>query len=180
MVWTNRKSCDVTALQSLLLGGRSAQRWMCRTLEEVADSLGGPIDEIACKHLLASLENDLPLCHQDEEAVFDVLGADAPADGLLAKCIGLAKAEHEIHELYFIELSEPLEDLSLGRKPESLSATGYLFRCFFEGVRRHLDWEDAVLLGEALESLSDSDVQVLEARFARNRSTVSRHLRLAT
>ena len=185
MVSHSNLSNELSAPVSMIIAGRDEQREICDHLEQLADNLGGLTDRDACNALLHRLNNDLPLYQQDEEALYEILSTHIQVDTSIVKCVELAKLEHEIHESYLFELSEPLTEISEGRKIRNTDAVGYMFRCFFEGIRRHLSWEDAVLLGDRLNCIANEDATMatmatmLEARLARNRSLLSRHLRLA-
>lgn len=164
---------------SVIVQDRTTQRTICDNLEQIADQLGGPVDHGLCRSVLHRLENDLPLYHLDEEVFFSVLCNQYENDQALAKFAQLATAEHRINETYFFELAEPLSDIGSGGKLYNINTVGYMLRCCFEGLRRHLNWEDVVLLNDRLETVSDAGLKVLETGLARNRSSSLRHLSLS-
>ncbi len=111
--------------------------------------------------------------------MFSVLCTQDESDQALAKFAELATAEHRLNEAYVFELTEPLNDIGSGGALYNINTVGYMLRCCFEGLRRHLNWEDAVLLHGRLETISEPGLKVLEAGLARNRSGSLRHLNLA-
>ena len=163
---------------AMIIAERDEQREICEHLERLADDLIGPIDRNACGILLNRLNNDFQLYQRDEEALFDVLSTHEQPDAYIVKCVELAKLDHKIYESYLFELSEPLTDMAEGRRLGNADAVGYMLRCFFESIRRHMSWEDAVLLDERVGCISDEDAARLEVRLTRNRSLISHHLRL--
>jgi len=164
---------------SVIVQNRTTQRTICDNLEQIADQLGGPVDHDLCLSVLQRLENDLPLYHLDEELFFSVLCSQNETDQTLAKLAELATAEHRINEMYFFELAEPLSDIGTGGERYNINTVGYMLRCCFEGLRRHLNWEDAVLVHGHLEMLTGPGLKTLEAGLARNRSNSLRHLSLS-
>ena len=162
----------------MIVGHRGIQRAICDDLEKIADQLGGPVDSSLCQSVLQKLEYDLPLYHLDEELFFSVLCNQHEDDLILAKCAALAAADHRLNETYIFELAEPLRDVGAGGMLYNINTVGYMLRCCFEGLRRHLNWEDAVILNGRMETLSAPGLRVLEAGLARNRSSSLRHLTL--
>ncbi len=163
----------------MIVQDRSIQRTICDNLEQIADQLGGPVDSDLCLSVLQSLENDLPLYHLDEELFFSVLCSQDENDQALANFAELATAEHRINETYFFELAEPLSEIGTGGERYNINTVGYMLRCCFEGLRRHLNWEDAALVNGRIETLSEPGLKTLEAGLARNRSISLRHLHLS-
>ncbi len=164
---------------SVIVQNRNTQRTICDNLEQIADQLGGPVDHDLCLSVLQRLENDLPLYHLDEELFFSVLCSQDENDQTLAKFAELATAEHRINETYFFELAEPLSDIGAGGECYNINTVGYMLRCCFEGLRRHLNWEDVVLVSGRLETITEPGLKTLEAGLARNRSMSLRHLSIS-
>lgn len=175
----NRSSGQKFDALSIVIQGRRHQRNLCDDLEQIADQLGGPVDPRLCSSVLQRLHHDMQLYHRDEEVLFDVLRTHEEHDGVIARCIVLVLSEHAMHESYLFELAEPLGDMSAGKQIRDTHAVGYMLRCCFDGIRRHLNWEDAALLGDRLNVISDADAEILAVGFARNRSQLARRLRVA-
>lgn len=177
---TAHKNGVVTDPLSVMLKGRGVQRTVCDHLETIADQLGGPVDRELCGSVLRSLETELPLYQLDEEVFFSVICAQNENDRALARLAELATAEHRTHEAYFFELAEPLGDIGAGGKLYNVHTVGYMLRCCFETLRRHLNWEDVVLVDPRLETFTEPSLSALAQGLARNRSARSLHLRLST
>jgi hypothetical protein len=163
---------------SIVIQERRNQRDLCDDLEQIADQLGGPVDSRLCAFVLKRLRHDMPLYHRDEEVLFEVLQTHEE-DGVIARCVELVFLEHAVQESYLLDLAEPLGDIVGGKKIYNMDTVGYMLRCCFEGIRTHLNWEDATLLGGELHVIADAYAEKLAAGIARNRSVLARHLNIA-
>lgn len=163
---------------NIVIGERLQQRAICNGLEHIANNLSGTICRQLCENVLSKLNHDLAMFHRDEEALFEIILAHEPDANCAANCINLIKSEHETNEAYVLDLFDPLSQICEGSMPHYINAVGYALRCYFDGVRRHLNWEDFLLFGDRLSHITTDDTQELEVKLARNRSVTSRHLRL--
>ncbi len=156
---------------AVIIRERGELRRICDDLEQIADQLGGPVDGRLCLSVLMRLRQDLPLYHRDEEVLYDLLRIDRLDDANLAKCIELALCEHRADESYALDLDEPLSNMGAGRRTHDAQVVGYMLRCSFEGMRRHLNWEDAAILDDRLSIVTGSNVERLSAGLTGNRSS---------
>ena len=147
---------------------------MCDAMERIADGLPDEVDRRLCVQVSAYLQYDLPLHHQDEEtALFPLLKARArPEDGLEEILERLA-AEHVSDTDFASEISEALESMGQGNRVSNPDMLGYMLRGFFERYRRHVHWENALIMPMARQRLSERDLQELMARMERNRAQAS-------
>ena len=51
-----------------------------------------------------------------------------------------------INETYAFDLGDWLDGACRGVRPRNAEAAAYSLRCSFDGMRRHLNWEEAMLL----------------------------------
>lgn len=143
---------------------------LCDTLEEIADSLPDSIDEQQCASVIDTLNHELPLHHKDEEeGLFPLLRKKAANDPALKGHLEQLSWEHAADESAAQEIAEVLDHLSHGEKPNNPEMFGYMLRAFFESYRRHLHWENTVLLPIARKSLSGPDLEFLNDVMANNR-----------
>ena len=138
------------------------QLLLCDALERIADGLPQDIDRRLCQQAIDALRNDIPLHHQDEErGLFPLIERRAePSDNIQPILAKLAQ-EHRTDEGYSAELIESLETLSEGRKLANPDMVGYMLRGFFESYRRHIQWEDTVVLPLARARLTEADIEDL-------------------
>jgi hemerythrin-like domain-containing protein len=143
---------------------------LCDTLEAIADSLPEAVDPELCASVLDLLKNDLPLHHKDEEeGLFPLLQQVSPSDKNVSRHLEQLSWEHSTDESLAHEIADALEKLAEGKSSENPNMLGYMLRAFFEGYRRHLHWENTVLLPLARERLSENELRQLSAIMAENR-----------
>lgn len=146
------------------------QAGLCDILEQIADGLPADIDRRRCREAASALRYDLPLHHLDEEeGLFPLLRRHAAQSENLCAITARLSSEHSADESFAEELTEELETLSatgIARNPEAL---GYMLRGFFESYRRHIHWENEVLLPLARQTLTREDLNELSARMAAHR-----------
>lgn len=145
---------------------------LCDMLEAIADSLPDEVDPLQCRQALTSLQIELPLHHKDEEVgLFPLLERRARPKDNLSEHLAQLSLEHATDESFADELSQELDSLSRGERPHNPNMLGYMLRGFFESYRRHLHWENTVLLPLARKRLTEADLDVLAKTMQRHRST---------
>lgn len=147
------------------------QLLLCDALERIADGLPGDIDRRLCQQAMDTLRDDIPLHHLDEEhGLFPLIERRAGPYDNIKRILAKLSQEHRADEGYSAELIESLETLSEGRKLGNPDMVGYMLRGFFESYRRHIQWEDTVVLPLARARLTDTDLEDLGRTMARHRS----------
>lgn len=135
---------------------------LCDVLEQIADGLPDAVNPRECHRALAILKRDLPLHHKDEEeGLFPLLEQRARPGDNISEHLAQLSLEHATDESFAEELSEELEFLSMGESARNANTLGYMLRGFFESYRRHLHWENLVLLPLARKRLTSSDLKDL-------------------
>ncbi|MBL8906238.1 MAG: hemerythrin domain-containing protein [Rhizobiales bacterium] len=162
--WVKRNALDLIEHEHRI------QAQICDTLELIADSLPDCVDKRLCAQVACALREELPLHHRDEECgLFPLIEERAlPGDGI-AEILARLAMEHATDESFASELLESLDILSEGRELKNPDMVGYMLRSFFESYRRHLHWENAVVLPLARSRLMPQDIVKLEEAMARNR-----------
>ena len=149
------------------------QLLLCDTLEKIADGLPLCVDGNLCRQAIETLRVDFPLHHLDEEkGLFPLIERRAAPADHLDRILDRLAQEHKKDEGYSAELIESLELLSQGKRPANPDMVGYMLRGFFESYRRHIQWEDAVVMPLARERLTKEDLDDLERIMAQHRSTI--------
>lgn len=143
---------------------------LCDTLEHIADGLPDAVDPRQCRETLVVLQVDLPLHHKDEETgLFPLLSLRARPRDNLAELLAQLTNEHAIDDSFAQEVAEELELLAIGDRRCDPNTLGYMLRGFFEGYRRHLHWENTVLLPLARRRLTGADLDELLAKMHEHR-----------
>jgi len=165
----------------IILKEHDAHQVLCNLLEEIADSLPDDVDLTKARCAVDVLKNELPQHHRiEEEALFPTLMKYAVEEDNVGEIVARLNEEHIVDEGFAEELIEILEDLAQGQKIEDANMFGYMLRGFFENYRRHIMWENNVVLplarrrlpAEGLRELA-SLIVGLRARFADESGGVS-------
>jgi len=120
---------------------------LCDLLEEIADSLPNRVDGKKARQAANALKNDLPLHHRiEEDAFFPLLEKYAEDEDNVGEIVARLNAEHVVDESFAEELVEVLENLARGKSLEDANMVGYMLRGFFENYRRHIMWENSVVM----------------------------------
>ncbi|MEM8689965.1 MAG: hemerythrin domain-containing protein [Pseudomonadota bacterium] len=137
---------------------------LCDLLEDIADSLPDRIDRKQCFCAALALQYRINTHHQlEEEVLFPRLLARASDKRALQRIFQRLSDEHRTDEGHCDEAIELLTRLSDGTPPLNVEAAGYLLRGLFEGLRRHIAFEQDHLLPIAREILIREDLEVLAA-----------------
>ena len=128
-----------------LIADHAAQRRLCTTLEGIADALPDMPDHDKVAHLEFQLSaysrRHFPL----ETALFARLAADArcaTADRILKEI----RYYHAIDALHADDLAIELKRLSESTEAVQPGELAYMLRCFFDGCRRAIAFEELALL----------------------------------
>ena len=147
------------------------QMELCDALERIADGLPEDVDRRLCAKAAACLQYDLPLHHQDEEAgLFPLLRARAVASDGLEDILERLAAEHVTDTDFASEIVEALESLGQHGRTSNADMLGYMLRGFFERYRRHIYWENTLVIPLARLRLLPEDYAALSARLDLNRA----------
>lgn len=154
----------------MIASAHAVQVQMCDAMERIADGLPDEVDRRLCAQVASCLAFDLPLHHHDEEeALFPLLKMRAlPEDGL-DQILDRLAAEHASDNDFASEIAEALETLGQGGRPANPEMLGYMLRGFFERYRRHVQWENTLVMPLARLRLMPEDLETLQARMSENR-----------
>ena len=125
---------------------------MCDILERIADSLPDDVHPPLAAAAARSITIELTVHQRDQEEVLFPL--------LLARCSSEDRAA---------DLIEALQLLGTGRHIDNANMLGYMLRGFFQCYRRHLNWEQAVLLPLARQRLSSDDMAMVAQQIGKQR-----------
>jgi hemerythrin-like domain-containing protein len=138
---------------------------LCNLLEFLADSLPDRYDPAAAGVAIAILRNGLPQHMKlEEEVLFPLLRRRGAKLTHLAAMLERLEDEHDADEGLADEIADALAVLAEDRRPDNAEMLGYMLRGFFESQRRHIGWENRVVLPLAREILSREDLVELQSR----------------
>ncbi len=143
---------------------------LCDLLESIADALPASANPDQCARAAEALKFDLPLHHADEEyGLFPLLRA-AISDAETREILARLEEDHLGDEANSNEIVPILEAIAAGSQPENPDMFGYMLRGFFEAYRRHLEWENRVVLPLARAKLDNAALAKLSRVMLNNRS----------
>jgi hemerythrin-like domain-containing protein len=144
---------------------------VCDMLERIADGLPDDVDRRLCAQAASYLKYDLPRHHQDEETgLFPLLKVRARPGDDLDDILDRLAGEHMSDTDFAAEIAESLDIMGRGERIPNPDMTGYMLRGFFERYRRHVHWENTLIMPVARRRLTEEDLAVLSATMEGNRA----------
>lgn len=122
------------------------QHALCDALEAVADSLPDQVDRQACLQLARAILPVLQRSHSfEEECLFPLLRTHLADSSPSVALLEVLLEEHEVDTALGEESSDFLMALGRGELRAAPDGIGYVLRCFFEALRRHLAHESKIV-----------------------------------
>lgn len=152
---------------SLLEAEHASLLALCDVLEQIADRLPNHVSRklagLAASQLAFDLQTHIRF---EEDDLFPLLRERAFLDYPIRSILKQLEREHEADETYAQEIAEELRIIADNGDPRNAEMLGYMLRGFFDSQRRHIQWENALLLPIAREVLQPSDLDRLSRRLA--------------
>lgn len=137
---------------------------LCDLLEDLADGLPRRLEESWAATAVGVLSQTWPLhVALEEDVLFPLLRQRAAEDATLLEILVRLEAEHDSDEDFAHEIAEELSavlDDGHIRNPDML---GYMLRGFFDSQRRHVAWENMVMLPVARRVLEGGDLELMRS-----------------
>jgi hemerythrin-like domain-containing protein len=149
------------------------QRHLCDRLEALAEELsaGQAFNEAAV--ILVILTEELPRHIEDEEVgLFPLLERRCLPDDNVADILTQLRSEHELDEDLTSFIVADLEVIAKEAKLANPARLLFNSRAFAEAQRRHIGWENNVLLPLARKRLTEADREELGRNMAARRGIV--------
>lgn len=142
---------------------------LCSVLEEIADSLPHALDRRLTQTALGVLTVNWPAhVSLEEQCLFPLLRRRSDGDTTLKRMLERLQSEHAGDEDCACEIEATLGTIVAGDRIQNPEMLGFMLRGFFESQRRHIGWENAVLLPIARQRLIDDDLAEMRAWIAFN------------
>ncbi len=156
-------TCLVPDPLGILREEHALQNELCDILECIADGLPHQFDPELAKVSISMLETGLPNhMRLEEEALFPLLRQRLPSDHSLLSALSCLSQEHNRDGAMMHEITEGLREAVERGKPPNPEVFGYMLRGFFESQRRHIAWEDTIVLPAARDALTAVDIAQLQ------------------
>lgn len=154
----------------VIAAAHSSQVQLCEALEHIADGLPDEVDRRLCAQAADLLRYDIPLHHSDEElALFPMLRSRQSPGDRLDVILNRLTSEHDSDNDLASEIADSLDLLGRGMVVPNPEMFGYMLRGFFERYRRHIQWEEELVMPLARRRLAAEDLVDLAKRMERNR-----------
>lgn len=155
--------CGAPQIFEIIAEEHALQRELCDLLELIADGLPHTFDRARAAVVVSMLGGAIPShTRLEEQALFPILLKRLPSGHPVAAAIGCLTQDHEHEHASLIELTEALGVAIAGTDAVNMEALGYLLRGQFEALRRHLDFEDQVVMPAARLALTADDLAMLQ------------------
>lgn len=135
-----------------------AERNLCDMLERIADNLLGPFDTELARTSIVTMRRCLKRhVELEEKYLYPVLTKRLCPGDLAENMLEHIRCEHSSDESLGHDTAEQLEQALMSGRVANPEMLGYMLRGFFECRRRHIAWEDAIVLPLARYRLSAKD-----------------------
>lgn len=159
---------DWTDPLAVILMDHRGQLDLCDLLEEIADSLPSKVNAASCHLAIRGLHDRVRNHHCfEEEKFFPLLRTRAAGEERILESLDRLSAEHRIDEGYVEEVLELLTAVIGGSFSGPPDLAGYMLRGLFESLRRHIAFENEVLLPQARRLLTAADQALLVRELAK-------------
>lgn len=156
--------CTIPDPIALLEEEHELQRELCNVLEALADDLPTGFDKglatVAVAILEGSMERHMRL---EEEGLFPLLRECVADTDPIHSAMRCLEEEHGRDSGSLVEITDVLKAAIQKNAVENAEMLGYMLRGFFECLRRHVAWEDRVLIPTARSVLSSHELSKLQA-----------------
>jgi hemerythrin-like domain-containing protein len=148
---------------SIIEGEHALQLELCDLLDVIASDLPQMFDRSLAVIAVAILQGSVPAHTRfEDEALFPLLRRRLTADDPVLSALACLEREHEWDKGILGKLTEALKS-GVGecsvQNPEALS---FVLRGFSESHRRHIAWEEQVVLSAARAALTMDDLAELQ------------------
>jgi hemerythrin-like domain-containing protein len=140
---------------------------LCCALEHIADGLPDSVDRRLIGEVVIVLSQGMSRHFRFEEMVlFPLLRSRARGEAALVAALDQLEDEHDRDGDMCAELIDQLEILRTAGRVGNPDMLGYMLRGFFEGQRRHIEWENAIVLPAAGRLLDEADLAALNLQMS--------------
>jgi hemerythrin-like domain-containing protein len=156
---------------AFLAGAHRDQLRICDLLEEIADSLPSQVDRLKCFVAAGRLRTSVRIHQMDEEkGLFPLLRRDAAADHAVIASLDRLESEHIEDDSLATDIVDALENLARGKFAGSAETLAFMLRAFFDSHRRHIAFENEVILPAAQAMLGRDALAEIEQVMLANRA----------
>lgn len=145
-----------------ILAEHAVQLELCDALEHIADGLPNRFERKLLREVINVLAHGMAGHFAFEEnGLFPLLRRRAVGDASLVAALEQLEVEHGRDVDLCGELAEELRLYLLREQARNPEMLAFMLRGFFEGQRRHIEWENTVVLPAARRLLTVHDLDAL-------------------
>lgn len=134
------------------------QLHLCDALELIADGLPNRFEGKLLREVINVLAHGMTAHFEFEEQVlFPLLRRRLGTDSPLMAALNQLEIEHERDGGLCSELAEELRFFLLREHPRNVEMLAYMLRGYFESQRRHIEWENSIILPAARRLSTEPD-----------------------
>jgi hemerythrin-like domain-containing protein len=153
-----QSSLSSEGLLSYIEKEHQAERNLCDMLERIADNLLEPLDTELARSGIVTMRRCLKRhVLLEEKYLYPVLTKRLCPGDLAENFLLHIRSEHTTDECVAHDTADQLEQALVTGRASNPEMLGYMLRGFFECRRRHIAWEDAIVLPLARHRLTAKD-----------------------
>ena len=155
--------CGSPQVFEIVAEEHALQRELCDLLESIADGLPHEFDTARACVAISLLQGSVPEhTRLEEEALFPILLRRLSENHPVARTLRFLEQDHHREAALVVEVTDALNTASNSRHDVNMEALGYLLRGLFDVLRRHIDFEDQVVMPVAREVLTPQDLAAIQ------------------
>ena len=156
-------SCSTPDPIALVREEHCLQMELCDLLEAIADGLPSVFDRDLAAIAVSMLQGSVAAHTKfEDEALFPVLEQRLGPTDPVMEALACLKEEHDRDEDIVRELTVALRTALATGSVQAPETLGYVLRGYFESQRRHIAWENRIVLPAAEASLTSDDLNALQ------------------
>jgi len=153
---------EPTDCLALIEEEHALQLELCDLLETIADGLPAELDKSLALAAIAALRGAVPAHTRfEEEALFPLLRRRLKPSDPVVQALRCLESEHDEDTGLLSEIIDALKRAVHAPTLERAETLGFVLRGFFESQRRHIHWEEQVVLPVARTVLTKGDLAEL-------------------
>ncbi len=161
-------ACSHPGCLTLIEEEHALQLELCDLLETIADGLPAELDKALALAAIGTLRGAVPAhTRLEEEGLFPLLRRRLKPSDPVIQALRCLESEHDGDTGLLSEVVDALKLAVQSPTVERAETLGFVLRGFFESQRRHIYWEEQIVLPAAHSVLTGADIADLEAWITR-------------
>lgn len=156
-------ACNSPHVFDIIAEEHALLRELCDLMEAIADGLPFAFDAGRARVAISLLQGALPAhTRLEDELLFPLIEKRFGATHPVSRAIACLNDDHRREAALVAEVTEALNAVMMSERHVNLEALGYMMRALFDVLRRHIDFEDMVVLPAARDVITDADMRDMQ------------------